>query len=133
MARRDGFSTITPYLIFDDAPAAFDYYKRVLGAVEISLTHDPQGGFRHGELRIGDSPVMLCNAKPEFPFMKSASTYGGSPIHLFVYCDDADAMFRQILESGGAVVTEMAGQDYGRSGGVTDPFGVTWWITTHNA
>ena len=32
--------------------------------------------------------------------------------------------------AGAKLVTPVADQQYGRSGGVEDPFGLTWWITT---
>ena len=30
----DGYRTITPYLVFDDAAAAIDFYKTAFGATE---------------------------------------------------------------------------------------------------
>jgi PhnB protein len=131
MAKREGFSTITPYMIFEDANAACDYYKKAFGADEISCHRDGAGIIRHAELRIADSPIMLCNMVPEFPEMKAPAKYGGSPMQLFVYCDDADAWFTRAVEHGAKVVMPMDDKDYGRTGGVEDPFGYTWWITTH--
>lgn len=131
MSKRAGFSTITPYMIFEDANAAFEYYKKAFAAEEISCHRDGAGIIRHAELRIGDSPVMLCNMVPEFPEMKAPSKYGGSPMQLFVYCDDADAWFGRAVEHGAKAVMGVEDKDYGRSGGVEDPFGYTWWITTH--
>ena len=52
-------------------------------------------------------------------------------MQLFVYCEDADAMFNRAVEHGAKVLMPMADKDYGRTGGVEDPFGFTWWITTH--
>jgi uncharacterized glyoxalase superfamily protein PhnB len=131
MAKRDGFHTLTPYLICDDANAAAAFYCRVFEATEISMQRDDRGVLRHGELRIGDSPVMLCSAVPEYPFMRSASSTGGSPMQVFVYCDDADRWFNSAVAAGARVVMEMADKTYGRTGGVEDPFGFTWWLTTH--
>jgi PhnB protein len=131
MAKREGFHTITPYLIFDDANAAFDYYKQAFGAVEISRHVDANGVLRHGELQIGDSAIMMCNTVPEYPEMKSPAAFGGSPMHLFVYCGDADAMFTRAVEHRAKILMPMDDKDYGRTGGVLDPFGYTWWITTH--
>lgn len=125
MAKREGFPTVTPYLIFADAAAAFAYYQRVFDAEEISAHRDAAGVLRHGELRIGDSPVMLAGAVPEYPFCQPAAA------QLFVYCDDADAWFQKVVAAGASVVMEMSDQSYGRTGGVKDPFGITWWITTH--
>ena len=48
---------------------------------------------------------------------------------LFVYAHDADETYNKALEEGATSIMAMSNQDYGRSGGVTDPFGNVWWIT----
>ena len=128
---REGFHSITPYMMFADALAAFEYYKQAFGAIEISKQIDGKGILRHGELRIGDSPIMLSNAVPEYPELKSVADFGGSPMHLFVYHDDADAFFNHAVANGAKVAMPMSDQSYGRTGGVIDPFGYTWWVATH--
>jgi uncharacterized glyoxalase superfamily protein PhnB len=47
-----------------------------------------------------------------------------------VYSKNGDETFRKAIEKGAKVVMEMEDKSYGRSGGVEDPFGNTWWITT---
>jgi PhnB protein len=132
MAMRPGFHTVTPYLIFDDALAAYHYYQKAFSAQPAGEKHvDDKGLLRHGELRIGDSMIMMCTSVPEFPDMKSALKYGGSPLHLFIYHEDADAFFNQAVEHGCKVVMPMDDKEYGRTGGVADQFGFTWWVATH--
>lgn len=133
MAAREGFHTITPYLMFDDGNAALAFYQQAFAAVEIQAHRDGTGRLRHGEIRIGDSPVMVSSVVPEYPELKSATSYGGSPMSLFLYVDDADAWFDRAVANGCKVAMPMADQPYGRTGGVTDPFGYTWWFTTHPA
>ncbi|BDC52798.1 glyoxalase [Bryobacterales bacterium F-183] len=116
---------------FDDGNAAFAFYQKAFGATEVSAMRDEAGRLRHGELRIGDSPIMMSTVVPEYPELKSAITYGGSPMSLFLYVDDADAWFERAVANGCKVSMPMADQSYGRTGGVLDPFGYTWWITTH--
>jgi len=36
----------------------------------------------------------------------------------------------QALREGATAISPMADQPYGRSGGVQDPFGNSWWITS---
>ena len=62
-------------------------------------------------------------------FADTTGTYGVSNAAMFIYVDDADATFKKAINAGATVVTEMANQNYGRSGGVKDPFGNTLWIT----
>lgn len=62
-------------------------------------------------------------------FAESTDTYAVSNAGMFIYVEDADATFKKAIDAGATVVNEMADQSYGRSGGVKDPFGNTWWIT----
>ena len=42
----EGYHSITPYLIFQGAEDAIDFYKRAFGAVEISRMTGPNGRMR---------------------------------------------------------------------------------------
>ncbi len=61
----DGYHSVTPYLIIDDAARALEFYKKALGAVELMRLPGPDGKIGHAEIRIGDSPVMLADESPE--------------------------------------------------------------------
>lgn len=52
------------------------------------------------------------------------------PAGIFIYVKDADATFSLALEKGAAQILPLSDQSYGRSGGVKDAFGNTWWITS---
>lgn len=49
--------------------------------------------------------------------------------NLFVYVPDADETYKKALDNGALSLMELSDQDYGRTCGVTDPFGNIWWIT----
>lgn len=51
---------------------------------------------------------------------------------LFIYVDDADDTFKKAIDTGATTVAAVADQAYGRSGGVQDPYGNVWWITSMN-
>ncbi len=124
-----GFSTVTPYLIVDDAVAAIDFYKHVFGAVETFRVNRPDGRVAHAEIRIGDSPVMIADKAVEFEFMKSPSDVGGSPVNLYLYLPEADPVYQRALENGADVIMPIEDcSDGDRRGGVRDPFGFIWWI-----
>lgn len=128
----EGFHTLTPYLIAKDAAGAIDFYKKAFGAVELSRMADPSGTVRHAEIKIGNSPFMLTDENPDYPEWKGPLSRGGTPVHLYLYVEDADAVFAQALEAGAKELMPMKDQFYGdRSGGVTDPFGHIWYIATH--
>src|SRR4051794_647077 len=85
----DGYHSITPYLVLNDATAAIDYYKRAFGAIETLRLPAPGGRIGHAELLIGDSVVMLADENPQMG-AKSAKTIGGSPISIMLYVENVN-------------------------------------------
>jgi len=127
----DGYHSVTPYLILDDAARALEFYKKAFGAVELMRMQAPGGRIGHAEIRIGNSPIMLADENPQMN-AKSARSFGGSSVSLMVYVDNVDAMVAQAVAAGGKLVRPVADQFYGdRTGGVDDPFGYHWYIATH--
>lgn len=126
-----GFHTVTPYLIFKDAAPALEFYARAFGATELFRKTDDAGKIRHAEMMIGTSPIMLAGEFAEFPEWRSAETRGGSPVHLYLYVEDCDALFARALAAGARELLPMADQEYGdRQGGLTDPFGHVWYVAS---
>jgi len=127
----DGYHSVTPYLILDNATSALEFYKKAFGAVEEVRMPAPGGRIGHAEIRIGDSVIMLADESPEMG-ARSARTLGGSPISLLVYVEDVDARVAQAVAAGAKLVRPVANQFYGdRTGGVDDPFGYHWYLATH--
>jgi PhnB protein len=127
----EGFHTVTPYMIFKDPVPAIEFYKRAFGAAELFRKEDEDGRIRHAEIRVGTSVVMMAGEFQEFPEWRSAESRGGSPVHLYVYVEDCDAVFKQALAAGAKELLPMKDQDYGdRQGGLTDPFGHVWYIAS---
>jgi PhnB protein len=128
----EGFHTVTPQLVFDDAAEAIDWYKKALGAVEKTRAVGPDGKIMHAELQIGDSRIMLNDAMGGG---KSAQGFGGSPISLWVYVQDCDALFNRAVAAGAKVppgpMGQLMDQFWGdRTGMFKDPFGYQWTIAT---
>ncbi len=128
----EGFHTVTPHLVFDDTTKAIDWYKKALGAEEITRSAGPDGKIMHAELRIGNSVLMMNDAMGGG---KSARDLGGSPISLWVYVADCDAVFNRAVKAGAQVMSggmgPLADQFWGdRTGMFTDPFGYSWTIAT---
>jgi len=127
----EGYHTATPYLILKDAAAAIEFYKKAFGATELERIADESGAIRHAEIKIGDSPFMMTEETPSFPDYLSPQSRGGTPVHIYLYVEDADALFNQAVSAGATVLQPIADQFYGdRVGGVTDPFGHVWYIAT---
>ena len=127
-----GFHTATPYLIIKGAAEAIEFYKKAFGATVIELITAPDGSVGHAEIKIGDSPLMITDENPDYPEWKSPIARGGSPVHIYLYVEDADAVFNQAIEAGARQLLPVQDQFYGdRSGGVTDPYGHVWYVATH--
>jgi PhnB protein len=129
----EGFHTVTAQLTLDQAADAIAWYTQALGAEEVSRATGPDGKIMHAELRIGDSRIMVNDAMMGG---RGPKALGGSPVSLWIYVDDCDALFNRAVAAGGQVMRgpmgELQDQFWGdRSGTFTDPHGYTWTIATH--
>jgi len=124
----EGYHTITPQLTLESAAKTIDWYKKALGAEEVSRSVGPDGKIMHAEIKIGDSRVMVNDAMMG---SKGPKSLGGSPSALWLYVNDSDALFNRAVGAGAQVVMPLADQFWGdRGGAVSDPEGYTWWIAT---
>ncbi|HET7585168.1 MAG TPA: VOC family protein [Gemmatimonadaceae bacterium] len=128
----EGFHTVTPQLVVDDAARAIEWYKKALGAEEKTRAAGPDGKIMHAELQIGNSRIMLND---EMGGAKSAKSLGGSPISLWLYVPDCDALFHRAVAAGAQVppgpMGQLTDQFWGdRTGMIVDPFGFKWTIAT---
>jgi PhnB protein len=122
---REGFHTITPYLIVREAAELIDFVKHAFGAEELFRGTGSAGGI-HAEVKIGDSIVMLGGGGA----LRGTPTPTG--IHLYVR--DADAVYERALQAGATSMHEPVDQDYGdREASVKDLAGNHWYIATHKA
>jgi PhnB protein len=122
---REGFHTLTPYLIVADAPALIDFVAKVFGATETVRAIGSAGGV-HAEVRIGDSMLMIGGGAPDLSWRGEPRTTA-----LHVYVEDTDATYARALDAGAVSVGEPQDQPYGeRSGGVRDVSGNVWYIAT---
>ena len=128
----EGYHTATPYLIVRDAERAIEFYKQAFGATELMRAVDPESKkIRHAEIKIGTSPIMLTGESPQFPDWQSPQSRGGTPVHIYLYVENADALFKRALDAGATQLLPLQDHPYGdRSGGVTDPFGHVWYVAT---
>ncbi len=115
-----GYQRITPYLILENAEGFLGFTKSVFGAEEKYKAMRSENVIMHAEIKIAGSSIMIADATEQF----KKQTAG-----LFIYVNNCDEVYQSALANGATTVSEPANQEYGRSAGVTDPFGVTWWIT----
>ena len=126
----EGYHSVTPYLVVDDAEGAIDFYTRAFGAKE--KFRMPMGErIGHAELMIGDSHIMLADEFPDMGHL-GPKNRGGTTVSLMVYVDDVDATFKQALDAGATQKRAVEDQFWGdRMGTLEDPFGHQWSLATH--
>ena len=118
----EGYHTVTPWIISKATARLLDFVKEAFGAEELARVHVEDGSIGHAEVRIGDSVVMMFDAKADWP---------ETPWFLRLYVEDCDAVYQQALKAGATLVTEVTYLFVGdRVGRVRDPFGNLWWIQT---
>jgi PhnB protein len=117
----EGYPQLMPYLIIENAAGFFEFTKTVFGAEEKFKAMRDENDIMHAEIGIGSSVIMFADATEQF----SVRTSG-----MFLYVDNCDAVYEKALAGGATTVMPPADQSYGRSAGITDPFGNTWWITS---
>lgn len=124
----DGYHTITPQLTLDNAAQTIDWYKKALGAEEVSRSVGPDGKIMHAELKIGNSRFMVNDVMMG---AKGPQAFGGSPASLWLYVENSDTLFNRAVGAGAKVQMPLEDQFWGdRGGAVADPAGYTWWIAT---
>jgi uncharacterized glyoxalase superfamily protein PhnB len=118
--KREGFRTITPYIVVDGAAKLMDFVKATFGATERFRVARPDGTIMHAEALIGDAIIEMADATEQYP---------SRPMIIHVYVRDVDAAYARALEAGAASIYAPMDQEYGdRDCGVRDLSGNVWYI-----
>lgn len=127
----DGYHSLTPYIIVDGAAGAIEFYKKAFGAKEVMRMPGPDGKVGHAEIMIGDSHLMLADEHPQMG-ARGPNAFGGTAVGLLLYVPDVDSVVARAVAAGAKVERPVANQFYGdRSGGIVDPYGHKWYVSTH--
>ncbi|OKH36782.1 glyoxalase [Calothrix sp. HK-06] len=119
----NGFHTLTPYLTVEGAPKLLDFLSNAFDATSIRRAVLPDGTIMNVEVKIGDSIVMISEARGEYRPNKSA---------IYLYVQNADATYKRAIEAGASSLSEPSDEFWGdRVAGVKDLSGNDWWIATH--
>lgn len=117
----ENYNAVMPYLILDDPEGFLNFTKEIFNAVELQKYTDDNDEIIHAEIRIGDSTIM-CG--------QSGGNWNTQPAGLYIHVEDCDSTYKKALHMNATVVMEPSDQNYGRSAGIKDPFGNTWWLTS---
>src|SRR5439155_1416600 len=120
----EGAPNLMPYFHPVGAPKMIEFLKQAFDAKEVAVHQSPDGIVQHAKIMIGDSIVEMGEAH---------GPWQPRPMHFMVYVDDCDVWYERAMKAEGAVsMGAPANQPYGgRTGTVKDPFGNTWYISSH--
>jgi uncharacterized glyoxalase superfamily protein PhnB len=127
-----------PYLVMKDADAALDFYQKAFGFEKRMAHPGPDGKTMHAEMTWHDSMIMF-GAVPEskakeWPCRPPVVQGVASPITLYVYCDDVDALFTRAVAAGAKAIKPPQDMWYGdRVCQLEDPDGYWWHFATNVA
>ncbi|CAN5453258.1 VOC family protein [soil metagenome] len=119
--RPEGYNRVIPYLILKDGLGFLDFAAMVFGG-EKQQTHYQEDGktLMHGEIRLDDSYVMVGEASDQWKVANAG---------MFIYVANTDETYQKALDNGATSIMPISNQSYGRTCGVKDAWGNTWWIT----
>lgn len=125
-AVREGFRTITPYLVVADVHAEAEFLQQTFGVSGHIYGLGSQGGF-HAEYNIGGSMIMVGGGG-------EGSQWKGTPLpaYLHLYVEDVDAVYERAAQAGATNLSAPGQRPYGdRECGFRDPGGNQWFVATH--
>jgi PhnB protein len=123
---REGFRTVTPYLVVPDVHAEAEFLKQTFGVTGPIFGLGTQGGF-HAEYNIGGSMIMVGGGG-------EGSRWKVKPLpsYLLLYVDDVDAVYEKAVQAGATNLSAPGERFYGdRECAFRDPGGNEWFVATH--
>ena len=118
----EGVPSVQPYLHLRNSEKMIPFLENAFGGVvQGHVPTSPEGHVLHATIQIGYNTLEIDEANGEFQPM---------PCHLHLHIDDADAMYARAMRAGASSIDAPSDKPYGRSGGVKDPFGNSWYTTS---
>lgn len=125
-----GYGSVNPFVAVrgpGGASAFIHFLEYVFDARETlaARTVDADDLLIHAEARVGDSTIMMCDAKPHWAFL---------PALLQVYVQSASTVVERAGASGATVITEPT-DFHGRQrlARFQDPWHNVWWLFEYGA
>jgi uncharacterized glyoxalase superfamily protein PhnB len=124
--------TIYAAIRYQDPDKAVSWLCTAFGFTEQSVSRTPEGEFQHGELRLGDSVVMISGPREAGWLGGAAADPLASPVSLYAAVDDPKSHFEKAKAAGATIVLELQHMDYGSDEySARDPEGNLWSFGTY--
>jgi uncharacterized glyoxalase superfamily protein PhnB len=118
---------VTPYLLYENLPAALEWLAKAFGLRERSRQAGPDGKPTHAEMTLGEDGLILMGWPG--PQYRNPKRLGQATQNLYVRVEDLDKHFERAVQAGAVVLEKPEDQPYGdRRYGVEDPEGHRWYF-----
>ena len=87
------YKGIVPYLFYDDAEAAIDWYGEIFGFEEIGRSTNDEGKIQNAEMRVGNTEIWIDGSG-------RLKKEDDRPIWVGVWVEDVDAIYENVREKG---------------------------------
>jgi uncharacterized glyoxalase superfamily protein PhnB len=128
-------ATISISLRYADAPKIYDWLIDAFGFERVAAHYSQDGRtLLHGELRLGDSYVMLGSAEDNAfgKLVSRPAELGGTTASPYIATDDIDARCERARRAGAEIIMEPTDQPYGSRDFICrDPEGHVWCFGTY--
>jgi uncharacterized glyoxalase superfamily protein PhnB len=115
-------------LRYRDCPAAIEFLVNAFGFERV-VVYEEDGVVHHGELRLGDSMVMVGSDRPNDEVHGNRVGLGWT----YIGIANTDALYERAKAAGAEIVREPFDTDYGsRDFTVRDPEGNMWMLGTYD-
>jgi PhnB protein len=93
----EGFHTVSPYLIADNASGLIEFMKKAFEGEVTFILKDENKRVVHSTVKIGDSSIMISDTMDGMEAQTSM---------LFLYVDDVDAFYKKAIQAKATAVRE---------------------------
>jgi PhnB protein len=109
----EGVPVVMPMLVCRDAAAEIDFCTKTFGAVELLRRPAPDGTVGHAAVTIKGAMTMI---EAEWPSLASRAPQpdGSSPVVLYIYVEDVDAVIERAVAAGARVLLPATNQFWDR-------------------
>ena len=123
-------SIIIPRLFCHDPDAEIAFCVGVFDATELNRRPGPDGSVVHALLEIGPEMIMIEAIWPSLP-SRAPHPDGSSPVVIFVYVPDVDAVVAKARDHGATILVSPENQFWGdRVAWLQDPSNHVWTVAT---
>ena len=119
----EGFHTVTPFLIVNDASKLIDFLKNAFNGQATFVMKTKENKVMHATVKIGDSIIMMGDVMENMQPQTAM---------LYLYVQDVDTLYKKAVQAKATSIQKPKDEFYGdRAAAVKDEFGNVWWIATH--